>query len=931
MTTPIEQLHALGQSLWYDNIQRSMLENGELAAMIERGELKGMTSNPSIFNQAIARSTDYDAALTAMAWAGHSAGEILDRLIVEDIRAGADLFLPIYRETNGGDGYVSVEVSPELANDTEGTLAEARRLWELVDKPNLMIKIPATKPGLPAIRRAISAGMNVNITLIFSIERYREVMEAYLAGLEERLERGEPLDRIASVASFFVSRIDNKADKALEEVIRREGAQAELAASLLGKIAIANARLAYADFRDIFLGERFERLKDQGARLQRPLWASTSTKNPAYPATLYVDELIGPDTVNTVPPQTLDAYREIGTARLSLDEDMEGSQKAFDDLAGLGISLEQITQELEDEGVKAFSDAFASLVETVEERRQAAVHQLGPLADAVAKRVRSLESISAPERIWQPDPSLWTTDEAGQEEIRARVGWLELPQNSRKLIPELEDFREEVYQAGFSHALLLGMGGSSLAPEVMSLIFSGQSREGEALTLSILDSTDPAQVQNAIGRSPVDRTLYIVSSKSGGTAEVSAFLETIWSLVREKAGSAAGDHFIAITDPGTSLQKLAEERGFRSVFHGDPNVGGRFSVLSVFGLVPAALMGIDLHLLLERAGRMQAQCLPDIPAGRNPGLVLGAVMGEAAVQGRDKLTLIADPALASFGSWLEQLVAESSGKQGRGIIPVDQEPLVEPEHYGGDRLFVQLGLKDSPASAEQAQSLALLRESAQPALSFVIDDPYDLGAEFYRWCYATAAACSVLGVNPFDQPDVQDNKNRTNEKIRLFRQEGVLNEGQPFWQGDGIQAFGDLSGSEGLEQIVSAFLAKAQPGDYLAMNAYLPRLPEMEGLLATIRTAILRKTGLATTVGFGPRFLHSTGQLHKGGPDSGLFLQITADPQEDLEIPGQGYSFAILERAQALGDYEALQARGRRVLRLHFASLSQVKRLLEVL
>jgi transaldolase / glucose-6-phosphate isomerase len=936
MTTPIDSLHNLGQSIWYDNIQRKMLENGELASMIARGELRGMTSNPSIFNQAIARSNDYDAALTSMAWAGYDAEKILDHLVIEDIRGALELFLPLYNETNGADGYVSVEVSPDLAHDSEATFREASRLWELIERPNLMVKIPATLEGLPAIRKAIAAGINVNITLIFSVDRYLKVMDAYLLGLEDRVQKGEPLDKIASVASFFISRIDNKIDKLLEELVRQEGPRAAAASGLLGKLAVANARLAYLRFREVFNSERFTRLQDQGANLQRPLWASTSTKNPAYSATKYVDELIGPDTVNTMPPQTVDAFRETGTARLTVEVDSEAILRVFLELESLGISMDEVTAQLEVEGVKAFTDAYTDLLQTVEERRLAAVRQLGSLAQAVAEKVSTYQENDLAGRIWAHEAEVWTTDAEGQREILKRLGWLDLPTRSREELEVLRLFAAEVKAAGFTHGLLLGMGGSSLAPEVMSMVFN-ELEDLDGLHLTILDSTDPGQVLAASNRSTVEKTLFFVSSKSGGTAEVNAFLDYFWELAQQKLGEEAGQNFVAITDPGTSLDELARERGFRRIFLADSTVGGRYSVLTTFGLAPAAAMGIDIHKLLERAKWMESQCRPQIPAGRNPGLVLGTLVGTAAQQGKDKLTLAADPALASFGSWMEQLIGESSGKQGLGIVPVDLEPIGEPGLYGEDRLFVHLCLANSPHSMEQAAQLKTLLEAGHPVISFTLQDAYDLGAEFYRWSFATAVACAVLGVNAFDQPDVQDNKNRTVAKIQSYRENGQFDESKALWEGEGMRLVGDLPGDfkpealrHGLSDFLRAFVDQGQAGEYVALNAYIPRDSENEKLLEMLRLAIRRYTGLATTVGFGPRFLHSTGQLHKGGADNGLFIQITMDPPEDIEIPGQGLTFGTVIRAQSLGDLEALQARGRRVLRVHLANEEALLLLLKI-
>jgi transaldolase/glucose-6-phosphate isomerase len=915
MTSPIQKLHALGQSIWYDNIQRRLLAkspdggNSEMAAMIERGDIRGVTSNPSIFHNAIAKTNDYDPALIPLAWSGLDADQIFWQLAIEDIREACDLFSTLYRETEGADGYVSLEVNPTLAHNTAGTLAQAKQLWERVARPNLMVKIPATLEGLPAIKEAIAAGININVTLIFSIERYRLVMEAYMAGLDERLAAGLPVDHVASVASFFVSRMDTKVDGLLPE-----------GSPLRGKTAIAYTKLAYEEFRNVFGGERFARHQAAGCRFQRPLWASTSTKNPAYQDTLYVDSLIGPGTVNTVPPKTLDAFRDHGKAEPTLVEHLDEARKVLEDVEKLGVSMVKVTAELEDEGVKTFAEAFVAMLKTIDERRAVAVSALGPLAQAVKGRVASLIEADAPARLWSHDPTLWTTDKAGQEEVGKRLGWLDLPHSSRAALKEIGDFVSQVRGDGLTHVLLLGMGGSSLAPEVLSLVFSPTLKGG--VTFSTLDSTDPAQVLAADKAFPPEKTLYVVSSKSGGTAEINAMFSYFWERTHHD-----GSHFVAVTDPGTSLETLASGHGFRKTFHADATIGGRYSALTHFGLVPAGLLGIDLERLLNRAEWMMSQCGTDVTGSRNPGLVLGAILGQAALEGRDKLSFLADEAVAPLGAWLEQLIAESSGKLGKGILPVDGEQAAGPESYGSDRLFVYLRREGKLDASVKA-----LQEAGQPVLVFDIADAYDLGAEFYRWEVATAIACAVLGVNAFDQPDVQDAKDRTKTKITAYSQLKHFDEGQPLWEKDGIQAFSTmrLSGT-GLENYLQAFVSAARKGDYIAINAYLPRNPEMAAVLAELRLIVRAKTGCATTLGFGPRFLHSTGQLHKGGPNSGLFLQITAEPVEDLEIPGQGMSFGKLERAQALGDYEALAGRGRRILRLNLPSREAVKLLVSAL
>ena len=754
MSESIKKLTQLGQSIWYDNIQRKLLENGELKAMIDNGDIRGVTSNPSIFNAAIAKSNDYDSALTPLAWAGWDAEKIFWQLAIEDIKAACDAFMPLYEESNGGDGYVSLEVSPYLANDTEATAAQAQQLWARVARKNLMVKIPATKAGIPAIRKAIAAGVNVNVTLIFSIERYAEVMDAYLSGLEDRAAENQSIDHVASVASFFVSRVDSKIDSQLPE-----------GSDLKGKAAVANAKLAYDLYQQTFAGRRWELLKVKSARVQRPLWASTSTKNPAYPDTLYVDELIGPETVNTVPPATLDAFKDHGNATMALVRGLDEAKAAMSDLEAAGISMDTVTQELEDEGVKAFEDAFTQLLETIDERRKNAASSLGPVADSVSKQISQLEADSVPARLWKHDPTLWATDETGQNEVKIRMGWLDSTDKARQKLDEYLSFAKEVHEAKIDRVLVIGMGGSSLTAEVFSSLLAAAKIDAP-LSLAILDSTDPIQVARAAEEYPPDKSLYIVASKSGGTAEVMANFNYFWELSKQD-----GSRFIATTDPNTSLEALAKENNFRKIFTADEFVGGRYSALTDFGLVPAALLGIDLNTLLDKADWMRAQCGEHVPAGRNPGMALGAVMAESALAGRNKLTVLSDAPLSAFAGWIEQIIAESSGKDGKGILPVPLEPIGDVAVYSSDRVFVYLR-----QTGEQADVVALLRDAGHPVIELPIAGPYDIGAEMFRWEIATVVACSMLGINAFDQPNVESSKKLTKAKIADYQKDGKLNE-----------------------------------------------------------------------------------------------------------------------------------------------------------
>ncbi len=910
-THPLAQLAVLGQSPWHDNIRRSLLTSGALRKMVQAGDITGLTSNPTIFEQAIAGSPDYDDQIAKLARGGKAAIDIYDAMSIDDIRAAADVFAPVYRRTNGNDGYVSIEVAPLLARDTAATVREARRLWKAVDKPNLMVKIPATREGLPAITQCLADGINVNVTLIFSIERYRDVMEAFLAGLEKRVAGRKPIDNLASVASFFVSRVDTLVDKLLDlkkaAVSKSEGKAFE---ALKGKAAIANATLAYAAFRSTFQGPRWEKLATRGARLQRPLWASTSTKNPAYPDVYYVEALIAPDTVDTMPPATITAYKDHGQPALRLTADTAQAEALIEKLEEFGIHMDDVTTQLEREGVASFTKSFESLLAGVEQRRQTVlladrqVTELGRSAATVSRSVAAMTRAEFGPRLWRKDSTLWKpNDPAHQDEIKIRMGWLDLPEQMLAHVAQLTTFAGEVRRAGFTHALLLGMGGSSLAPEVLRVTFGVAKGY---LDLAVLDSTDPAAVLAAEARGDLARTLFIVSSKSGGTAEINAFSSYFWSKLTELKGRRAGENFIAITDPGTALEALAKERNFRRIFVNPPEIGGRYSALSLFGLVPAALMGIDVAKLLGRAQRMSAACGASVPPARNPGLQLGAILGALTKSKRDKVTIVTSPKVRTFGYWVEQLIAESTGKDGTGILPVEGEALTRARGYGLDRLFVHLKL--GPDAANE-RALKLLTRAGQPLVTILLEDVYDLGAEFMRWEIATAAASWVLAIDPFDQPNVQEAKDKTKALLATLAETGQLPAASEVRVSD-----------KGFADELRRHLKTVKRNDYVAVMAYLHATPKREKLLRELQSTLRDKTGAATTIGYGPRFLHSTGQLHKGGNNSGVFIQFVCDDDVDAPVPGQPYSFSGLKNAQSLGDLQALLARKRRVLRINLGT-----------
>jgi transaldolase/glucose-6-phosphate isomerase len=920
--TLLADLEKAGQSLWYDNIQKSMLQNGSLEEMILKGEIKGVTSNPSIFLNAITKSKDYDSQIKTMAWAGLTADDIFWNLAIDDVQKASDLFRNTYEKSVMKDGYVSLEVNPKLAFDTRGTIAEAKRLWKIVNRPNLMIKIPATKEGIPAVREVIAAGINVNITLIFSIERYQQVLDAYLSGLEDRLHAGKSIGHIASVASFFISRIDTKIDPLLLKSLDGNLEKHIDAKQLIGRAAIENARKAYQLFLDVCKTERFKLIKNQGGQIQRPLWASTSTKNPNYRDVLYIEELIGPDTVNTVPPATLAAFLDHGKVSPRIIENRENIDRYFEELSRFPISIAQVALELENEGVTAFVDAYSALISAIDEMGKKEVRNLGNLSEPVKKRISQMQGIDFVGRLFAHDPSLWTSDLDGQKEITNRMDWIEAPWKFEEQIEPTYDFLHQCRSAGFTHALLLGMGGSSLGPEVLRLIHGVGEHNGDAgLELSILDSTNPLEVIGISQRIPLEKTLFIVSSKSGTTGEINAFFEYFFESMSEIFPGQAGSRFIAITDPGTKLEKTAREKNFRKVFNANPKVGGRNSVLTSFGLVPAALIGMDLNKLLRITQEMANYCRPDNQYTSNPGLVLGVILGEAVLVGQNKLTILSDPAWLPFGSWMEQLIAESSGKDGKGIIPIANEPLTTIDKYGKDRLFVYL--RNNGERDRQAQELT---SAGHPLVTLNVNSSVELGANFYLWEIAVATACSIISVNSFDQPDVQDAKTKTLASISAYRETGKLDEGKPILKDSNFKIYSNqylkLETPQSPEDIILSFISNyAKSSDYVALNAFLPRFTTIEDQLQLLRKKILDKFGLAITLGFGPRFLHSTGQLHKGGPNNGIFIIFTSKVHQDVEIPGEGLTFGTFSLAQALGDQSSLESKGRRLIRVHYDDL----------
>ncbi len=942
---PLIELQKLGQSIWYDNVRRALITSGDLQQKIglpkgvtsnlqqkvSGDDLRGVTSNPAIFEKAIVGSTDYDEALRKLIADGKTINEIYEALVIQDIQDVADLFAPVYARTDIVDGYVSLEVSPLLAHDTDASISEAKRLWAALDRKNVMIKIPATPEGIPAIRALIAEGININVTLIFSTETYEQVADAYIAGLEDRANAGKPVDHVASVASVFVSRIDTAIDNQLEYMIRRSKDDSEKTklSHLLGKAAIANAKLMYQRFREIFTGDQFAGLRRKGAHVQRPLWASTGTKNPAYRDTYYVEELIGPYTVNTVPPATFTAFRDHGRVRASLEENLDDARATIKALAAIDIDLEQVTQQLQDEGVKAFMDSFHTLTDSIQ-AKQAAITSgvlerhtasLGSYADAVKDAIKTAESEQWVRRIWRKDPTLWKDDEFHQKIIRNALGWVTVVDQLVEHADELAAFSERIRTDGFTHAMVLGMGGSSLCPEVLRRTFG---HGGGMPELHVLDSTDPATVKSFQERIDLPHTLFIVASKSGTTTEPLMFYKYFFNRTREIKGDRAGENFIAITDPGTLMESMAKGDDFRRIFLNPADIGGRYSALSYFGMVPAALQGFDFKSLLGRAERAMHACSPAVPSEDNPAVRLGAILGTLRNAGRDKLTLSIAPEISSLGLWIEQLIAESTGKEDKGIIPVAGETLATPSVYGNDRLFVHIGVGTPDADTEA--KLRALEAAGHPVVRRRLGDLLDLGEEFYLWEMATAVAGAIIGINAFDQPNVQESKDNTKHFLEVYKKEGSLPDQEKGADGRGLTVYceaetiTELGAGLSIEEFIKAHLSRARAGDYIAMLDYIQETPEHEEFIQGIRTHLRDALHVATTTGYGPRFLHSTGQLHKGGPPAGVFIQVTADNAIDVPLPDEPFTFGVLKQAQALGDFQSLASRHRRAIRVHLGA-----------
>ncbi|MDW8300014.1 MAG: bifunctional transaldolase/phosoglucose isomerase [Anaerolineae bacterium] len=920
--------------LWFHDLSRALLAAQPLDAL----PVSSFTTHLVRLERAIGEGNAYDAALEQST--PDDAHSCFQALLAEDARCAADALRPRF-VPEWASGVVSVDLSPLRAETPAQRLEAARQLFQAIGRPNVLIKLPAQPSLLTIIEQLLYEGVNVHFTHVYSAATYEAAAECYLRALERRALEKLPLNGVISVVSFHVSSLDAVVDRQLQNNIRAAQTRGELArvsanAELLGKIGVANANNVYRRSRDVYNSERFARLRAQGALPQRLLWTDIAPISPLQTPTHYLDCLNHTEALLLIEPTMLDKLADYEQDAMPRTAALREAPDILARLAAVGIDLDLVARQLVSDADEMYGEAFAKLIARVDGkrkllssgfmRRQTLV--LGQYQKPVETELQRLRSQKSITRTWACDASLWTDSPTVAAQIQARLGWLRLPTDGRIDREVLCAARAESQRAGWQHIVMLGMGGANITAETLYGIFGQQAGFPALITL---DSTDPTAIRDVESQIDFARTCFIVASKSGSTLETLAMLYYFYQRCVEQ-GLKAGDHFIAITDPETRLAEEAQRLGFRAVYYNPTDMAGRYAALSYFGMLPAAMLGLDFEKVLDRAAEMALACGANVMGNNHPGLWLGTVMGVLARRGLDKLTLITSPEIAAFGAWAEQLIAESSGKEDKGVIPISGGTVGLPHDYSDDRLIVYLRLENGAQNPDQA--VQMLQEAGHPVVTLNLRDVYDIGAEFFRWQFAAATLGMVLGINPFDEPAVEESKHNTQRLLDTYVAQGALPHSAPAYTEDGVSLFADDVTAALLHQLrvqqafettplsgmLAAFLRLARSGDYIGFLAYLPPRAEYIAQLEKFRRQLRHVLQRAVTLGFGPRYLHSTGQLHKAGCDKGVFIQLTVDDPEPLPIPNMPYSFSILKQAQAEGDYEALQSRGRRIIRLHLGA-----------
>lgn len=895
------QRYELGQSVWVEIPSNDVLQSESVQTLAKEGKIRGFTFEPCMLARSLLAKNKLGSKISAMVLAKWPVEKILNSLSVNMVRDATGILRDQFVATSGRDGMVMLQLDPTAAGNAEELAANVKCIWTKVNRPNLMIGIQATPAGIEAAQQLLSEGINVCLSNVLSKATLNKSLAAHRAAMEQRASAGQSNEMLQFGIRVPVGEFDRVSGSAL---------------SGSASPGIYQAAVLVQQANDFYSNAEVERLTGNAAAPWKIILDVAPHFGEAAINELYAEAMIGKNTVLSAPACYLATLTEHCPSTASL---FESKNQFSGELASSEFTCEENLGIVEGDMNTGYQSAFEAMAGELAAKGEVISKSLGPIADAVYENYSKIESESMIARIFARDPTVWTFDTQAYPEIRNRLGWLDSYKTLEKSVAEYQSIAADLKAQGFKKVLLLGMGGSSLAPEVMALTFP----QADGLRLQIVDSTDPDQVLAAERANPVEETVYIVSSKSGGTAEVRALMDYFYERAKGKLGDKVGSHFIAITDPGTLLERHATSHNFRHVVLADASIGGRFSALSPFGVLPAVLIGIDPQKIIAESTRMAKNCAPSSAVGSNQGAALGVFMGTAALNGKDKLTILTDPEMAAFGSWLEQLIAESSGKDGRGIVPIDLEPELPLEKYAKDRAFVYI-----ETSGTKSAFCERLVAHGHPLMTIHLSDLHELFAEFYRWEIAISVACGLLGVNAFDQPNVQDSKTRTVAKINDYKEKGALPSLAINWERDGVTAsfVSEASGmkeARDLKALIRAFAEQAKAGeDYIAINAYLPRNEGMTDTLQTLRKWIGELNPCATTLGFGPRFQHSTGQLHKGGANNGLFIQLVGIPGEDCEIPNEGMTFSVLEKAQALGDLEALLSRDRRALRIDLGERS---------
>ncbi|GAB4553507.1 MAG: bifunctional transaldolase/phosoglucose isomerase [Anaerolineae bacterium] len=920
-------------SLWFEDFHRALIQTGALTDLYAKGFI-GFSTDPVRLERAFGEGEAYDESIN-----NHPESDpvtIYDTLIAEDARQAADLLLPSF-DPLACRGVISIDVSLSRWEEPTELLNAARRLFKSIDRQNVLIKLPNHPETLTIIEEALFEGINVHITHTYAVAGYVQAAECYLRAIERRLLSNQSVANILSVVGFHVGSVDHVVDKQLHNNVRSAQARGEFTrvainANSVGRAGLANAASAFRRYRDLFFGERFMRLKQSGAPLQRILWMDTGAPKPPSAPTLYLTSLTQPETILNVKPEMLNL---VETTDFGVGEGSEWreAQETQSHLREVGIDLDLVARQLRGDSSDDHEMAVEKLLLRIDGKRKLlsagfmrrqtlVLGQFQAPVETELKRLRAQKSIT---RTWARDGSLWTDSEREVEVIAARLGWLDFTNPEVIDRVRLAGLRE--VGRAYRYVVLLGIGASTIGAEAIWHIFGQQ--EGSP-TLIVLDSTVPAAVRDVTTRilPELTRTLFVVASKSGLTVETLALQRYFYDLCASKSAEP-NKQFIAITDPGSRLALEAQSLGFRDLFLNPSDVPARFGSLSYYGLVPTALVGIDVERILERGAEMATACAANVMGVNHPGLWLGTVMGVLSRRGLDKITLLASPEFVPFAEWAGQLIGDSTGKDDKGVIPISGGTIGLPHDYDDDRLLVYLRLDTSTDNPDQ--DIQLLQQAGHPLITYALRDIYDVGAEFFRWQFATAVAGMVLGVNPFNEPEVEESKRRIQALLDDYAAEGHLPVISPAFAEDGVSLYAERSMVQLLQNLrvqqgyreellgmIAAFLKLARSGDYIGLIAFFAPRPEYVQALEDIRRRLRHTFSRAVTLGFAPHCLHTTGQLFKGGPDKGVLVQFTASEDDDVSIPEMPYTFGVLTAAQADGDMEALQARGRRIIRLDF-------------